>query len=50
MYRIIFDGWMKEDAIHEMEEGGFGFHKMYQMVPEYIRQADIERIKRKISE
>jgi protein tyrosine phosphatase (PTP) superfamily phosphohydrolase (DUF442 family) len=50
LYRIIFDGWTKEDAIREMEEGGFGFHKMYQMVPEYIRQADIARIKKEIAE
>jgi protein tyrosine phosphatase (PTP) superfamily phosphohydrolase (DUF442 family) len=45
MYRILFDHWSKEQAIQEMEEGGFGFHKMYHQVPDYIRQADIPRIR-----
>jgi hypothetical protein len=26
LYRIIFDGWTKENAIRELEDGGFGFH------------------------
>lgn len=50
MYRIVFDHWSKEAAIHEMEYGGFGFHKRYKEVPAYIRQADIERIRKQLSE
>lgn len=46
MYRIIFDHWSREDALQEMEHGGFGFHKTYREIPAYIRQADIDSIRR----
>ena len=29
MYRIIFEGWPKEDALAEMKYGGFGFHPIW---------------------
>ncbi|MFB6456846.1 tyrosine-protein phosphatase [Chitinophaga sp. Hz27] len=48
MYRIVIQGWSKEEAIKEMEQGGFGFHQQYQNIPEYIRQADIEKIRKAI--
>ena len=47
MYRVVFQNWSKEDAIDEMENGGFGFHGwMFKNIPELIRSADIEVIKK----
>ncbi len=48
MYRIVFQNYTKEQAITEMIGGGFGFHLIYQNIIEYIRQADIEKIKSQI--
>ena len=48
MYRIVFDHWSKEDAINEMVNGGFGFHDMYGNIVQYIRSAEIDRIKEKV--
>ncbi len=45
MYRIVFQGWPKEDAIDELMHGGYGYHAMYKNIPEFIRQADIEQVK-----
>lgn len=45
IYRIIFDGWSKEDAIQEMTEGGFGFHAIWTNLPPWIRTLDIVQLK-----
>jgi protein tyrosine phosphatase (PTP) superfamily phosphohydrolase (DUF442 family) len=45
MYRIVFQGVSKRDAIVEMTNGGFGFHAMFDNIIDTIRGADIEAIK-----
>ena len=47
VYRIAVQGWSKEEALREMQEGGFGFHGVWQNLIWYINGLDIERIKRK---
>jgi protein tyrosine phosphatase (PTP) superfamily phosphohydrolase (DUF442 family) len=44
MYRIVFQGWSKEEAIDELMRGGYGYHSLYKNIPEFIRQADIDEI------
>lgn len=48
LYRIIFQDWSKEEAIDELMNGGYGYHAMYKNIPEFIRGADIESIKRRV--
>lgn len=48
MYRIVFQNVSKEKAIHEMTEGGFGFHGIYKNIIRTIENADIERIKKEV--
>ena len=48
LYRIVFQNVSKEDAIREMTEGGFGFHRIYKNIIRRIREADIERIKKEV--
>ncbi len=44
-YRVVVEGWPVEDAIEEMVEGGFGFHKVWRPVLErYLRGLDYEEI------
>jgi len=50
MYRIVEQGWEKEAAIAEMTGGGFGFHAVFNNLPDYIRQADIDRIRSALAE
>ena len=46
MYRIIVQGWTKEEAIREMMEGGFGFHEIWDNLPAWIDQLDVESLKK----
>jgi protein tyrosine/serine phosphatase len=45
MYRIIFQGWTKDDALNELLNGGYGFHTTYKNIPEYIKNVNVESIK-----
>ncbi|MBW1811797.1 MAG: dual specificity protein phosphatase family protein [Deltaproteobacteria bacterium] len=45
-YRIVIQGWTKEDAIKEMKEGGFGFHSVWKNLILFIQNADIEKFKK----
>ena len=47
LYRIIIQGWTKEDAIKEMNQGGFGFHQIWNNLVKWIENLDIEAIRKK---
>jgi protein tyrosine phosphatase (PTP) superfamily phosphohydrolase (DUF442 family) len=46
VYRIAVQGWTKEEAIREMTEGDFGFHGVFRNLPRWIKDLDIESIKK----
>jgi protein tyrosine/serine phosphatase len=46
MYRIVEQGWSKDEAIEEMVYGGYGFHSMWLNIIRYVKNVDIEKIKR----
>ncbi len=46
VYRIAVQGWSKDEAIREMTEGGFGVHQIWSNLPRWIRNLNIDRIKR----
>jgi len=48
MYRIIAQEWTKDEALLELENGGFGFHSIWQNIPKYIANVDIDKIKRNL--
>lgn len=50
LYRIVFQGWGKEEAIEELEQGGYNFHQIFSNIPQYIRNLDAENLKEKIKE
>lgn len=45
VYRIVVQGWSREEAILEMTEGGFGFHAVWENLVDYVRNLDVPRIK-----
>jgi hypothetical protein len=49
MYRIVFQGCSKDEAIDELIHGGYGYHSLYTNIPEFIRQADIEEIRQRVN-
>lgn len=48
IYRVVIDGWTKEEAIEEMTQGGFGFHKVWTNLIEFIQKLDIAAVKEKL--
>lgn len=36
LYRIVVQGWSREEAVREMREGGFGFHEVWSNLPKWI--------------
>ena len=45
LYRIAVQGWSKEEALLEMEDGGFGFHSIWSNLLEWVREMDIEALR-----
>lgn len=48
IYRIFFQGWDKNKALHEMIHGGYGFHEFFQQnLISYIKKLDVAAIREK---
>lgn len=45
MYRVVVQGWTKEDALEEMTEGGFGDSHHFKDGVRYMMQADVEKLR-----
>ena len=45
MYRVVYQGWSKEQALTEMREGGFGGERRLGDAEEYLQQVDVNQIK-----
>jgi protein tyrosine/serine phosphatase len=48
VYRIVLQGWTKEEALREMTEGGFNFHAVFGNLPKWIRELDVESIRKEV--
>ena len=48
IYRIVEQGWSKDEAIEEMVYGGYGFHPVWLNIIHYIKNVDIDKIKRAV--
>jgi tyrosine-protein phosphatase SIW14 len=46
LYRVIYQKWNKADAIKEMVEGGYGFHKSYKNMIDFINNANIDKMRK----
>lgn len=48
LYRVVVQGWTKEEAIREMTDGGYGFHEIWENLPEWIKELDVESIRKEV--
>jgi len=46
IYRILVQGWSKEEALREMTEGGYNFHEIWVNLLPWISGLDLENIRR----
>jgi protein tyrosine/serine phosphatase len=49
VYRIIVQGWTKEEAVREMIEGSYGFHDVWAKIAPWINNLNVGRIKKEAS-
>jgi len=48
MYRMVVQGWSRDEAIDELVHGGYGYHAVYDNIPEYLERVDLEEIRRQL--
>ena len=46
IYRIVKQGWTKDQAIQEMTAGGFGFHTFWRNLPSWISGLNVAEIEK----
>lgn len=47
LYRIVVQGWTKEEALREMRQGGYGFHSVFANLPRFVDSLDLAAIRRR---
>lgn len=45
-YRVAVQGWTKQEAIREMVEGGFGFHKIWSNLKTFLMKLNIDSVRK----
>lgn len=48
VYRIVVEGWNKDEAIEEMTKGGFALRSVRKNLVDYVRKLDVDEIKCKV--
>lgn len=49
VYRIVVQAWSREEAILEMQKGGFGFHNTYTNIIKYLQAVDPEKFRQALA-
>jgi len=49
MYRVLEQGWTREDALNELVEGGYGYHSMWKNIVRYMRSVDVAKLREAIA-
>ena len=49
MYRILVQGWSREQASRELERGNFGFHGIWVNIPHYLKHVNIEGLRARMA-
>ena len=48
VYRIVIEGWTKDDALQEMTRGGYGFHPVWNNIVRYVSDLDADAIRARL--
>jgi protein tyrosine/serine phosphatase len=49
MYRMVYQGWSKEEALDELLHGGYGFHSIWKNIPNYIERLDLAAFQERLT-
>ncbi|KWK83471.1 dual specificity protein phosphatase family protein [Burkholderia ubonensis] len=50
LYRMVYQGWTREQALDELQHGGYGFHPIWQNITYYLKHVDVQRLRRQVDE
>ena len=45
LYRIVYENWTQEEAIDEMINGGYGYHKIWKDIIKFLKELNIDEFK-----
>ena len=45
VYRVVVEGWSKEDALFEMTEGPYDYNPMWKKLARFVEQMDVGRLR-----
>ena len=48
LWRMLYQGWTRQQALDELIAGGYGFHPMWANIPRYLRRVDLEDLRARI--
>jgi protein tyrosine phosphatase (PTP) superfamily phosphohydrolase (DUF442 family) len=48
LYRVVVQGWSKEDAVREMDEGGYHHSSLWSNLDRYVRAANVEALRKQL--
>ena len=48
LYRIVYENWTQEEAIEEMLDGGYGYHKIWRDIIKFLKELNIDEFKNDI--
>jgi len=46
VYRMAVQGWSRAEALREMTEGGYGFHKVWWNIVRAVKKVDVEKLRK----
>ena len=45
-YRVVVQGWSREEAVAEMTGGGFGYHRVWKKPVKWLETFDVQAVER----
>ena len=48
LYRVVVQGWSKEKAVLEMNEGGYHHNALWKNLDHYVMRADVDALRRQL--
>jgi protein tyrosine/serine phosphatase len=46
LYRVVVQGWTKEKAVEEMNQGGYDHNALWRNLDRYVMKADVEALRK----
>ena len=48
LWRILYEGWSRQQALDELISGGYGYHPIWANIPRYLRKVDLRDLQSRI--